>query len=294
MKLLRNVVKGVSKAIKGVAKGVKKAVKGASNIVKKAWRNKWIRTALLITAAVMLPPAIAAIGPATGALAAGTLANGAITGAIIGGGSGVLDGDKPSEWLSKGAVSAATATAFTKLSQTIKGVSNTDVMKQGQLERLDLLQETKKTGDSILGVEDIDKAIEEQVASIDELGGVETLTSDLEKVGITRNEEGKFTSQASSKVKEDAIDFASQTAMSTGSSLLNVGIQSQLLGDPRNVGAYGAGLPEEGPANLTPLQVSYQEAGINIADAYRTLSYGPGDIGNYDTELFKQETIQVS
>ena len=69
------------------------------------------------------------------------------------------------------------------------------------------------------------------------------------------------------------------------------------MGDPTNIGAYGMGLGEEAGTNLLPFQIAYQEADINIADAYANLTYGSGDISNYinkETPLFKQETLQVS
>jgi len=69
------------------------------------------------------------------------------------------------------------------------------------------------------------------------------------------------------------------------------------MGDPESIGAFGAGLGEETGTNLTPFEIAYQNAGINITDAYKNLTFGSGDISNYiprETELFRQETIQVT
>ena len=113
--MFSSLFKGVGKAVKGVVKGVKKVVKKTADFTKKALKNKYVRAGLLITAAVMLPGAIALAAPALSSVAVG-----AITGAVVGAGGGIIAGKKPKEWLASGAIGAATGAAFAKIGQSIK------------------------------------------------------------------------------------------------------------------------------------------------------------------------------
>jgi hypothetical protein len=119
--MFSSLFKGVGKAVKGVVKGVKKVVKKTADFTKKALKNKYVRAGLLITAAVMLPMSVPAIS------ALGAVGAGAVTGAIVGAGGGILAGKKPKEWLASGAIGAATGAAFAKIGQTIKAAQATKV-----------------------------------------------------------------------------------------------------------------------------------------------------------------------
>tara|TARA_E500000318_G_scaffold88628_1_gene85949 strand:- start:3438 stop:4343 length:906 start_codon:yes stop_codon:yes gene_type:complete len=120
--MFSSLFKGVGKAVKGVVKGVKKVVKKTADFTKKALKNKYVRAGLLITAAVMLPGAIALAAPALSSVAVG-----AITGAVVGAGGGIIAGKKPKEWLASGAIGAATGAAFAKIGQSIKAAQATKV-----------------------------------------------------------------------------------------------------------------------------------------------------------------------
>tara|TARA_R100001510_G_scaffold3801_2_gene3026 strand:+ start:851 stop:1978 length:1128 start_codon:yes stop_codon:yes gene_type:complete len=140
----KKAVGTVSKVVSGVAKGVKKAVKTVGNVAEKAVKgvakgvrevgrgvrklakNKYVRLGLMITAAVMLPGAIAAL-PAISALGttAAAVATGAITGAITGAGSTLLAGGDLGDALKTGALGAATGAAFARIGQAIKGAQAT-------------------------------------------------------------------------------------------------------------------------------------------------------------------------
>ena len=127
-KVGKKVYGGFKKQISTVAKGVKKAVNLVKKIQKKTFkgvkeltRNKYVRLGLMITAAVMLPGAIAAL-PALGGLGvtAAAVATGAISGAVMGAGGVVLAGGSFKDALKAGAFGAATGAAFAGIGSKIK------------------------------------------------------------------------------------------------------------------------------------------------------------------------------
>ena len=67
-----------------------------------------------------------------------------------------------------------------------------------------------------------------------------------------------------------------------------------MQGDPETVGAYGARPETIGASLLEQFQVAYQEAGININDAYRNMTYCICDINAIQNELFRQETLRIA
>lgn len=133
----KKVVSGVKKVASGVAKGVKKAVKGVTKVVREAGRgvkklakNKYVRMGLLIAAAVTLPmfvPAIAGLG---------TVAAGAVTGAITGAGGALLQGGDFKDVLKGAAFGSATGAAFAKIGEAVKTAQATRAGGEG----LDLTQ----------------------------------------------------------------------------------------------------------------------------------------------------------
>ena len=60
----------------------------------------------------------------------------------------------------------------------------------------------------------------------------------------------------------------------------------QYVGDP----AYAQ---QEYANQLQQFQIAYQNAGININDAYANMTYGSGDINAMGNELFRQDTIRI-
>ena len=58
------------------------------------------------------------------------------------------------------------------------------------------------------------------------------------------------------------------------------------------VGAYGAGLGEERGLDLTPLEIAYSQANIDINDAYKNLTYGNADTSFlYNTSEFAKSPM---
>tara|TARA_R100000234_G_scaffold117718_1_gene96693 strand:- start:8234 stop:9568 length:1335 start_codon:yes stop_codon:yes gene_type:complete len=60
----------------------------------------------------------------------------------------------------------------------------------------------------------------------------------------------------------------------------------QYVGDP----AYAQ---QEYANQLQQFQIAYQNAGINLNDAYANMTYGSGDINAMGNELFRQDTIRI-
>ena len=128
IKAVKKVFGGVKKVISKVAKGVKKAVNVVKKIQKKVFkgvkeltRNKYVRLGLMITAAVMLPGAIAALPAIKGlGVTAAAMATGAVSGAVMGAGGVVLAGGSFKDALKAGAFGAATGAAFAGIGSKIK------------------------------------------------------------------------------------------------------------------------------------------------------------------------------
>ena len=69
-------------------------------------------------------------------------------------------------------------------------------------------------------------------------------------------------------------------------------LAQKMQGDPDYVGdpAYAQ---QEYANQLQQFQIAYQNAGININDAYANMTYGSGDINAMGNELFRQDTIRI-
>ena len=345
-KAFKKVTGAVKKVVKGVAKGVKKVVKGVAKVVRNVGRgvrklakNKLVRAALMITAAVMLPGAIAAIGPA---FATGTLANAAVTGAIMGGGSALLAGGDLKDVLKGAALGSATGAAF-------RGIAN-KVSKLGAQPAVDASTTTVEaaTGDVAVGASDAinlgasedivlgasEDIVSSQVASplevsadisstvtdtaassqglveemivygqpvsppsaVDYAAPITVAASDLaikpEAAPIAKPEKS-YLERAGDAIKEG---FSPENVVGAGGNLLmgvaKTAIAQRMQGE-ENVGAYGARPETVGPSLLEQFQIAYQEAGININDAYRNMTYGSGDVNAIQNELFRQETLRI-
>lgn len=160
-KVGKNVFGGVKKVISKVAKGVKKSINTVKKItnktfkgVKELTRNKYVRLGLMVTAAVMLPGAIAAL-PALGGLGvtAAAAATGAISGAVLGAGGAFMAGGNLKDALKAGAFGAATGAAFSAIGSKIKqaqaaaqGGESLD-LTQGKLDAAGELAEVAPTAD---------------------------------------------------------------------------------------------------------------------------------------------------
>ena len=344
-KVFKKVTGAVKKVVKGVAKGVKKVVKGVGKVIKKVGKgvkklakNKIVRAALMITAAVMLPGAIALMAPST--LAVGTLANAAVTGAIMGGGGALLAGGDLKDVLKGAALGSATGAAF-------RGIAN-KVNQLGAQPAVDAGTTTVEaaTGDVAVGASDAinlgasedivlgasEDIVSSQVASplevsadisstvtdtaastgvveemvvygkpvsstpVDYSSGVSVASSDLiikpEAAPIVKPEPS-YLQRAGQAVKDS---FSPENVVSAGGNLLmgaaKTAIAQRMQGD-ETVGAYGTRPETVGPSLLEQFQIAYQEAGININDAYRNMTYGSGDVNAIQNELFRQETLRI-
>lgn len=346
-KAFKKVTGAVKKVVKGVAKGVKKVVKGVAKVVRNVGRgvrklakNKLVQAALMITAAVMLPGAIAAIGPA---FAKATLANAAVTGAIMGGGSALLAGGDLKDVLKGAALGSATSTAF-------RGIAN-QVSKLGAQPAVDASTTTVEaaTGDVAVGASDAinlgasedivlgasEDIVSSQVASplevsadlsstvtdtavssqglveemivygqpsapsaVDYAAPITVTASDLEikpqaaPIAIAKPEKS-YLERAGDAIREG---FSPENVVGAGGNLLmgaaGTAIAQRMQGE-ENIGAYGARPETVGPSLLEQFQIAYQEAGININDAYKNMTYGSGDVNAIQNELFRQETLRI-
>ena len=350
-KVFKKVTGAVKKVVKGVAKGVKKVVKGVGKVIKKVGKgvkklakNKIVRAALMITAAVMLPGAIALMAPST--LAVGTLANAAVTGAIMGGGGALLAGGDLKDVLKGAALGSATGAAF-------RGIAN-KVSKLGAQPAVDASTTTVEaaTGDVAVGASDAinlgasedivlgasEDIVSSQVVSpldvsadisstvADTAASSQGLIEEMVVYGqptpapsvadyatpitvasadlqidpkpapiVTEPEQSSYLARTGEAIRES---LSPANVVSAGGNLLlgaaQTAIAQRMQGDPETVGAYGARPETIGASLLEQFQVAYQEAGININDAYRNMTYGSGDINAIQNELFRQETLRIA
>ena len=342
-KVFKKVTGAVKKVVKGVAKGVKKVVKGVAKVVRNVGRgvrklakNKLVRAALMITAAVMLPGAIALMAPST--LAVGTLANAAVTGAIMGGGGALLAGGDLKDVLKGAALGSATGAAF-------RGIAN-KVNQLGAQPAVDAGTTTVEaaTGDVVVGASDdivlgaSEDIVSSQVVSpldvsadisstvADTAASSQGLIEEMVVYGqptpapsvadyatpitvasadlqidpkpapiVTEPEQSSYLARTGEAIRES---LSPANVVSAGGNLLlgaaQTAIAQRMQGDPETVGAYGARPETIGASLLEQFQVAYQEAGININDAYRNMTYGSGDINAIQNELFRQETLRIA
>ena len=344
-KVVKKVTGAVKKVVKGVAKGVKKVVKGVGKVIKKVGKgvkklakNKIVRAALMITAAVMLPGAIALMAPST--LAVGTLANAAVTGAIMGGGGALLAGGDLKDVLKGAALGSATGAAFRGIANKVNQLgaqpavdagtttveaatgdvvvgasddivlgASEDIVSSQVVSPLDvsadisstvadtaassqgLIEEMVVYGQSIPAPSVADYATPITVASADlqidpkPAPIVTEPPSYLERIGTAAKD--KITQAVS---PESIVNYGSNVLLGAA----ETAIAQRLQGDPENIGAYGARPETIGASLLDQFQVAYQEAGININDAYKNMTYGSGDINAIQNELFRQETLRIA
>ena len=235
-----------SSLFKGVGKGVKKVVKKTADFTKKALKNKYVRAGLLITAAVMLPGAIALAAPALSSVAVG-----AITGAVVGAGGGIIAGKKPKEWLASGAIGAATGAAFAKIGQSIKAVQANKAL-QVQADAADA------------------------AGAFDDFGGGEILTDSqfTEQVSIAQDVINKSTEQVS--IAKDVIDksTANLAKVTSGAENTNNPFDWKAAATEAGINAgvqTGVGVVQQQIADATTDEpVTFGSRGVNnMFDSYR-------------------------
>ena len=342
-KVFKKVTGAVKKVVKGVAKGVKKVVKGVGKVIKKVGKgvkklakNKIVRAALMITAAVMLPGAIALMAPST--LAVGTLANAAVTGAIMGGGGALLAGGDLKDVLKGAALGSATGAAFRGIANKVNQLGAQPAVDAGTT------NVEAATGDVVVGASDdivlgaSEDIVSSQVVSpldvsadisstvADTAASSQGLIEEMVVYGqptpapsvadyatpitvasadlqidpkpapiVTEPEQSSYLARTGEAIRES---LSPANVVSAGGNLLlgaaQTAIAQRMQGDPETVGAYGARPETIGASLLEQFQVAYQEAGININDAYRNMTYGSGDINAIQNELFRQETLRIA
>jgi hypothetical protein len=272
-------------------------------------------------------------------LAVGTLANAAVTGAIMGGGGALLAGGDLKDVLKGAALGSATGAAF-------RGIAN-KVNQLGAQPAVDAGTTTVETatGDLVAGASDdivlgaSEDIVSSQVASpldvsadisstvadtaassqglIEEMvvygqptpapsvadyaTPITVASTDLLKIDpqpapiVTEPEQSSYLARTGEAIKES---LSPENLVSAGGNFLlgaaETAIAQRMQGDPENIGAYGARPETIGASLLEQFQVAYQEAGININDAYKNMTYGSGDINAIQNELFRQETLRIA
>jgi len=86
---------------------------------------------------------------------------------------------------------------------------------------------------------------------------------------------------------------AGTVAINTASGLTTGYLSSLLEGDPERRGSM-AGLNTEEGVYLDPVSSQYYQAEINLADAYKNLTYGTADLGYLSQGLFEQDILRVT
>jgi len=82
-------------------------------------------------------------------------------------------------------------------------------------------------------------------------------------------------------------------AVNTASGVATGYLTSLLEGDPEVRGSM-AGLNTEEGVFLDPVSSEYYQANINLADAYKNLTYGTADLGYLSQGLFEQDILRIT
>lgn len=281
MGFLKKIVKKVKKGVKKIGKSIKKTFKKFN--LKKALKIAAIAAAVVVTGG-------AAVSAFTGGTATGfggwlMNAGNAITNFSVG---GLPIGQvlKPAEWLGTGLGKGARAlTDFTGI---------TDAQNYGQVQSPDQAKEILKR--SGMTPETMGKLSDEAATNlaqsyVDTQSGVGRLTqaSISQASGMplppaeTTEATGFFSTPTGQVVGEVGKNVF--TSAATGY------IRSELQGEPEPYGSVGYGLGEERGIDLNPLQVAYSQAGVDINSAYENLTFGTGDIGYLNANLYRQQTL---
>jgi len=289
-KQVSNVAKVVKKSVKAVGKVAEKAVKGVAKVqkkvfkgVKKLARNKYVRMGLMITAAVMLPGAIAglsALAPATIGATASAVATGAITGAITGAGSTLLAGGDLKDALKTGALGAATGAAFARIGQAIKGaqVKESLDLTQGKLDAMGAdLADVSATSTSPTISLDSSPTIDTSTLPRDALGQV-----DLKQLTTT---DGAFRATSPLDVSK-GLDISSDV-LKDPSSFTNVPELKLTARGTREVLSSSTGMSEQVAQSLQDFKIDTSA----LTDAQRQAIGLPPKISATDINLPKPQSF---
>ena len=314
VKIGKKVVGAVKKQVSKVAKGVKKAVNLVKKIQKKTFkgvkeltRNKYVRLGLMITAAVMLPGAIAALPALSGlGVTAAAVATGAISGAVMGAGGVVLAGGSFKDALKAGAFGAATGAAFSAIGSKIKqaqaaaqGGESLD-LTQGKLDAAGELAEVAPTVDipDPLDLGDPTSGLNENIAklasdtpkalsaNIEPINRVAPSIVDTTKTTVGEAIADRFTAE---EVVDGVFDFGTGVLSSAGERFIadkftDDPIQS---GIPAQAQQFGAGMASQA------IQFPVMAAEIDPLAAYQNLTYGSGDMNAIGGELLRQPILTI-
>ena len=105
---------------------------------------------------------------------------------------------------------------------------------------------------------------------------------------------GTSTAAATGGFGSTALGSALGTvAVNTASGVATGYLTSLLEGDPEVRGSM-AGLNTEEGVFLDPISSEYYQANINLADAYKNLTYGTADLGYLSQGLFEQDILRIT
>jgi hypothetical protein len=90
--------------------------------------------------------------------------------------------------------------------------------------------------------------------------------------------------------------IAGDVVRGVGTQVLTGAAMQYIQGEPDLVGTPGAGLGEERGINLSPLEVAYAQAGVDMNSIYNNLTYGtadPGFLASRYSDLYQQPTLSL-
>lgn len=289
MGFLKKIVKKVKKGIKKIGKSIKKTFKKFN--LKKALKIAAIAAAVIVTGG-------AAVSAFTGGTATGfggwlMNAGNAITSFSVGG-LPVGQVFKPAEWLGTGLGKGTRAvTDFTGLTDATQ-LGNVKDANQAS----EILKRTGMTEAEIAGLQQQGEAIAAAQDYVTNYGGAGNY-------GLSDYAAAKKAAASTASTTAAVVPPPSSSSLAPGSIAGDVvrGVGTQVLtgaamqyiqGEPDPVGALGDGLGEERGINLSPLEVAYAQAGVDMSNIYNNLTFGTADPGFLASSLYQQPTVGVA
>ena len=257
----------LKKIVKKVKKGIKKIGSGVKKVFKKLKKSKLLKTIAIVGAALVTGGA--AVGAFGGSLASSTIGKALIASKnFIMGIPGVSFVAKPFEYagtmLGTGAGKVTDFLGVTTEAgrQYVPGVSES------------------------VGAADVGKVFDAKT-------GVEI---PLEELGTKTAEElaKEATTQTAGRFAQGTI--AGDVARGVTTSVATGAAMQYIQGEPDPIGTTGAGLGEERGISLTPLEVAYAQAGVDMKDIYSQLTFGtadPGFLASRYGDLYQQPTFSL-
>ena len=272
------------KVVKKVKKGVKKVVKGVKKVFKKITSSKALKTIALIGAAIV-----------TG-------------GAFVGAYGGTLASSTVGSWLASTSAKILATPVVGTLATPFQMLGTAAGTGAGKVtDFLGFTSEAGRLNLDKIAFDPVNKGylnIETgQPLTPTEGANLPSSFKDTAQVsGSYLDSSGKIV-RAGDKVATDvATDSTGFWSSGTGKFISQVGgnvaggvatgyLMNEITEeDP--VGAYGAGLGEERGLDLTPLEIAYSQANIDINDAYKNLTYGNADASFlYNTSEFAKSPM---